>query len=565
MGKIVQIGQFTVTIREKIGEGGYAIVYRCEDAQGRSYALKTVTCMESSRFEQFQQEANLLRTLPENPHLIRVFAADIDRSNLTVRFLFEFCPMTAMDILMERPLTREEVLVFFHAIVDAVDVLHAQNPPIIHRDLKPENLLVSTDGIPRLCDFGSATTRMYALTSEKEINQARDDVEANTTMSYRAPEMIDLYKRIGIGTKADIWALGCTLYKLILRDDMFPPEARLAILQGKLRLSPCIDSDLVDIIKNCMQLNPDDRPTAADLVGQILSLRGTTDRIFGKRLERGSRAPASDKSSMAIPKPADEVTWAREVKSRYHAWFSSGLQKWVAKATVSSYDAPKEKHIRRVALVAIRQPEMGLHVPNLLLDRPWSTDVRIAAKMMYLWSILLQYTDDLSGWVGLAPPVVQVLRVFQKGGENRVNDQKHIWGEMVCSLCALVRRKLLIHKVVPGLAGNMAFSAQARGGKDVENLRRYLVHCTDMAEEVIRIVNRTNLFAMAVFSQPFIEELANVLILGRYLDPNAISAEVPRAMDILNEAQAIPYIDSSVEFPNSGAATKPRMRFADSL
>ena len=55
------------------------------------------------------------------------------------------------------------------------------------------------------------------------------------TLQYRAPEMVDLYSNKLINTKADMWALGCLLYKLLFFEDAFG-DSPLSILSGKYRV-----------------------------------------------------------------------------------------------------------------------------------------------------------------------------------------------------------------------------------------------------------------------------------------------------------------------------------------
>ncbi len=63
------------------------------------------------------------------------------------------------------------------------------------------------------------------------IQQLEEEIQRYTTLSYRAPEMIDLYSRLPITLKADIWAMGCLLYKLMYNIMPFG-DSILAIQNG---------------------------------------------------------------------------------------------------------------------------------------------------------------------------------------------------------------------------------------------------------------------------------------------------------------------------------------------
>ena len=79
---------------------------------------------------------------------------------------------------------------------------------------KAENVLLGDHGNWKLCDFGSATTHIYDTSNAKERMAAEEDIERNTTLAYRAPEMVDLYRRQIIDESVDIWALGVLLFKV---------------------------------------------------------------------------------------------------------------------------------------------------------------------------------------------------------------------------------------------------------------------------------------------------------------------------------------------------------------
>lgn len=119
-----------------------------------------------------------------------------------------------MNVKLGIGFTENEVLQIFCDIAEAVSRLHHCQTPIIHRDLKVENILQNDSGDFVLCDFGSATARV--LNSKTHgISTVEEEIQKYTTLSYRAPEMVDLYAEKNITTKADIWAMGCLLYKLM--------------------------------------------------------------------------------------------------------------------------------------------------------------------------------------------------------------------------------------------------------------------------------------------------------------------------------------------------------------
>jgi AP2-associated kinase len=89
--------------------------------------------------------------------------------------------------------------------------MHSSKPPILHRDLKVENLLVSELGVYKLCDFGSATTlsSLENIIEEGNIEALAEDINRQTTLQYRAPELVDVSRRMLISEKIDVWVRFC--------------------------------------------------------------------------------------------------------------------------------------------------------------------------------------------------------------------------------------------------------------------------------------------------------------------------------------------------------------------
>lgn len=66
-------------------------------------------------------------------------------------------------------------------------------------------MLQTGDGGLVICDFGSATTDMYDLSDRGQWSNAEEEINNNTTLLYRAPEMLDFYRKQIVDTKVDIW------------------------------------------------------------------------------------------------------------------------------------------------------------------------------------------------------------------------------------------------------------------------------------------------------------------------------------------------------------------------
>ena len=156
----------------------------------------------------------------------------------------------------------EEVLKIFCDTCEAVAKLHHNKPSIIHRDLKVENILLSETGNYVLCDFGSSSVKSITpLSGAMSITEVEDDIKKYTTVSYRSPEMIDLYSGKAITTKSDIWALGCLLYKLCFFCLPFG-ESTLAIQNAQFTIpdDSRYSSGLHALIKYMLEPDPDVRP-----------------------------------------------------------------------------------------------------------------------------------------------------------------------------------------------------------------------------------------------------------------------------------------------------------------
>lgn len=556
IGQTLTVGSYNVFVKEKIGEGGYAFVYRVVDTHGKEYALKYVNCLNRERYNQFKQEADFISKVPQSEYIIRLYDSSLNPQNFTAFFLFEYCPLTAMDILTKRNMTTEEIYIFFHAICAATALLHSQEVPILHRDLKPENLLVSTDGIPKLCDFGSATTTIYTLQDQKELSIAGEDIEKNTTQNYRSPEMVDLYKRMPIDKPSDVWALGCTLYKLALRNDIYEPNDRLPILQGRLNFPPNLDKNICNLIRMCIIVDPKKRATAARLAEIALSLRGDAMKIALPPRNADvsiSISPSGNRSHA----DDNQLGW-NVIKDKVKNFFvKDGVEDWATKATTIDNDPPDSKCVRRIIMGYFRRTSDDyLNIVNFLLEkRQWNSDIRIATKVIYILMLMTQNSKDVRPLVNISSKIDHMIKTFSRGQHN----MKH--GVLLNNLGLILRRKLGFHSANPFVEGNM-FSSQ-KTDKLSDELMKYSTSLASCTEQLIKICQETSDFAIIVMSQPAVEECVCSIRLLSAINPSGYDSLSGRFSKVFDICKKIQYLSSSVDYPTDmNNPGKPYSKFS---
>lgn len=174
----------------------------------------------------------------------------------------------------------QEVLKIFCDISEGLSRLHQCQTPILHRDLKVENVLISDNGDYILCDFGSATGKVLNPATHG-VAMVEEEIKKYTTLSYRAPEMVDLYlSGRSITTKSDIWAMGCLLYKLCFFTLPFG-DSTLAIQNGTFTIpdNSRYSKAMHQLIRFMLEPDADKRPNIFQIGEIAFKLANKTNPI----------------------------------------------------------------------------------------------------------------------------------------------------------------------------------------------------------------------------------------------------------------------------------------------
>ncbi|XP_027890238.1 AP2-associated protein kinase 1 isoform X7 [Xiphophorus couchianus] len=268
IGRVFSIGRYQVTVEEIVAEGGFAIVFLVRTHQGQRCALKRMYVNNEHDLRICKLEIQIMRDLVGNKNIVGFLDSSIAAVGAgdvwEVLILMDFCRggqvVNLMNQRLQTGFSEAEVLRIFCDTCEAVARLHQCKTPIIHRDLKVENILLHDQGHYVLCDFGSATNHFQNPQTEG-VAVIEEEIKKYTTLSYRAPEMVNLYSGKVITTKADIWALGCLLYKLCFFTLPFG-ESQVAICDGTFTIpdNSRYSQEMHCLIRYMLEPDPDKRP-----------------------------------------------------------------------------------------------------------------------------------------------------------------------------------------------------------------------------------------------------------------------------------------------------------------
>uniref|UniRef100_A0A8C8RKI8 non-specific serine/threonine protein kinase n=1 Tax=Pelusios castaneus TaxID=367368 RepID=A0A8C8RKI8_9SAUR len=237
LGRVLAVGRYQVTLEELLAEGGFSTVFLVRTHVGVRCALKRMYVNNVPDLNICKREITIMKELSGHKNIVGYLDCAVNSISdnvWEVLILMEYCRagqvVNQMNQRLQTGFTEPEVLRIFCDTCEAVARLHHCKTPIVHRDLKVENILLNDNGNYVLCDFGSATNK-YLNPQKDGVNIVEEEIKKYTTLSYRAPEMVNLYGGKPVTTKADIWALGCLLYKLCFFTLPFG-ESQVAICDG---------------------------------------------------------------------------------------------------------------------------------------------------------------------------------------------------------------------------------------------------------------------------------------------------------------------------------------------
>lgn len=186
---------------EELGSGGSGRVYKV--AMKKIYALKQmiITKANFKNLRNFMSEYEIMNLL-HHPNVLKVFGILMSSENILPCILLEYCPMNLEKGIEEKMFSNEEIVKIIYQIIEGMKYIHFKK--IIHRDIKPSNILIASDGIVRISDFGISklmSTRDQSMTL------------GIGSQKYMAPEIIN--EEDHYDEKVDVYSFGVLVFFIL--------------------------------------------------------------------------------------------------------------------------------------------------------------------------------------------------------------------------------------------------------------------------------------------------------------------------------------------------------------
>jgi tetratricopeptide (TPR) repeat protein len=321
-------------VERKLGEGGMGTVSLVRSrTSGEQFAVKTTLLRDEVSRRNFLVEIQSWVDLPDNPHLTRfrffrtvadeitVFAEYVDGGSLK-------------DWIRDRKLTRLEQILDV-AIQVAWGLHAAHEVGLVHQDLKPGNVLLTTDGVAKVTDFGLARARGLVGEHQTSAGQSILVSYGGMTPAYCSPEQA---ARQPLSHKTDVWSWGVSVLELFMGEVSWKSGTlAMKVLDGLLKAGredglPPMPSGVADVLRMCFCASPKDRWASLEEAAQHLQevYKHETGRDYCRQ------KPASAVRSRSKNEDDDRLTaqgaaWAdphgylREAQ-RYAGWQDSDAE-----------------------------------------------------------------------------------------------------------------------------------------------------------------------------------------------------------------------------------------------
>ncbi|MBI1915476.1 MAG: protein kinase [Planctomycetes bacterium] len=304
-------------ILERVGAGGMGVVFKAEHIRlRRQVAIKVMPVEQEHSATLLLRFYSEVRAIAQLVHPNIVAAIDAGEvagprpdDPVLHYFVMEYVPGQDLEeyVLQHGPLDPTLACDIVQQVAAALGEANKHN--MVHRDIKPSNILITPEGQAKLLDFGLARSNMCRLTEPGTVLG---------TLDFMAPEQVKDASMVDI--RADLYALGGTLYWCLTGRLPFPPQKNVAQDLARrltqpppslLAARPDIPRELDAIVTRLMALDPEDRYPTPEAVQEALlpwvagGLRAFQTARVSQCRDEPSYSPSGNRLSRSMLQRAD--------------------------------------------------------------------------------------------------------------------------------------------------------------------------------------------------------------------------------------------------------------------
>lgn len=273
---------------EKIGEGGMAVVYKAKDRLLNRYVAIKILRPEFTQDEQFldsfKRESQAAAGL-QHPNIVSIY--DVGRTgniNFIVMELVDGRPLS--DFIKEKGhLDYKTTIDIAKQMASALSIAHKHQ--IIHRDVKPHNIMITSDGVAKLTDFGIARAVSNAT-------MVADTSKIIGSVHYFSPEQA---RGAYVDERSDIYSLGIVMFEMLTGRVPFDGETPVEValkhinedVPSPAKLVPGIPPALDKVVLKATDKYQTERYKSADEMLEALKNVEFVTQMVGDRVFAGEK------------------------------------------------------------------------------------------------------------------------------------------------------------------------------------------------------------------------------------------------------------------------------------